>query len=151
MPVCLANAGASFCIASVRSDAAATFRSCAAAQAIMNSRKIKHLRTDNHHLRGLDERRCDVAFFQPHLGDRICGDDAGDHLPGNGEPYLRHETVDFYLEHAANQLVAAADPAEVAPPPGAALDRAPGNKTLELLFCNAMVPAGRPHRAQLAA
>src|SRR5262245_42066093 len=95
--VCFSKAGASFSITPVKLDAAATFSSCDHEMHVKNSEASRNirLRTNNHHLRGLDECRGNVALLQTHLGDGISGDDTGDHLSGDRQPYLGHQAVHF--------------------------------------------------------
>src|SRR5215467_525921 len=163
MPLCFSKAAASLSIAALRSEAAATLISkavfvCAAVEtgcvlalaASNNSEKRILLRADNHHLRRFDKRCSDIALLQAHLGDGVGGDDTGDHLTGNRQPNLRHQSIHLDLEHSAHQLVAAADLAKALPALGTGFDLAAGNKPGQLGFRNAMVAAGRGYCAQLA-
>src|SRR5262249_54264833 len=116
-----------------------------ALNSVIDRQSLLRLRANDHYFSGFNECCCCVAFFEAHLCYRVGGDDAGKNLASNGEPYLRHQAIYFYFQHASHKLVASADTPEIAPPLRTRLDLSLGNEALQFVFRNAMVTAGRGH------
>src|SRR5579884_747324 len=67
----------------------------------------------NHDLRGFDEGDGTVARFSAQLLGGIGGDDGGDVLFADGEGDLGKQPAELYGDDASDELVAAADSAEI--------------------------------------
>src|SRR6267142_6181124 len=70
----------------------------------------------NHHFRGLDQRRRALSGLQPHLLSRIRGDDRGDLLFTNLQSHLREQAAVLHIHNAAKQLIAPAYLSKVTAP-----------------------------------
>ena len=88
-------------------------------------------------------------FFKRGCPNRVRGVDGGNPLSADRERHLRHQAVDLDVRHAAHQLVASADAAEVAAAFGSVSVFAVRDKgTGPLPFRNAMMATRRLHRAE---
>jgi hypothetical protein len=109
------------------------------------------LRPDDHYFCRFDQGCCGFSDFQAHLTYCVGRDNRSDVLAADGESYLGHQSADLYLDHAAHQLIAAADFAEI----GSALAHfTPAcllmEKPIQLFFWNPVMATGGCHRSDLA-
>src|SRR3989442_1346114 len=68
----------------------------------------------NHDFSGFDQRRGQVAGLQAQFPCRVRRDNRSDALLADGELYLGQQSAEFHTHHAADELIPAADSAEVA-------------------------------------
>src|SRR5947209_18562585 len=68
----------------------------------------------NHDFSGFDQRRGQVAGLQAQFPCRVRRDNRSDALLADGELYLGQHSAEFHTHHAADELIPAADSAEVA-------------------------------------
>src|ERR1700730_502914 len=98
----------------------------------------------NHHLGRFHESRCSLPDLQPHLFGRISGDNCSDMLLADRHPNLRQQAAILYSQYASNQLIAAADFAEI---PSACFDASAfeffRDHPVDFALGNTMVPARR--------
>ena len=71
------------------------------------------LNANDHDFCRLDERSCDLTFFQLHLVHCVCGDDGSDVLAGDVERDLGKKPAGLYAYDSSNELIASTDAAEV--------------------------------------
>src|SRR5437667_370229 len=71
----------------------------------------------NHDFSGFDQRGGQVAGLQAQFPCRVRRDNRSDALLADGEFYLGQQSAEFHAHHAADELIPAADSAEVAAAP----------------------------------
>src|ERR1700691_1264039 len=71
------------------------------------------LEPDDHDFGGLYQSGDGLAFFQAEFANRVGGDDGGNALATDGEGDLGDQAINSYIGDAADELVAAADAAEI--------------------------------------
>src|SRR5262249_10136305 len=70
--------------------------------------------TQNHDFGGLDQSGGALAGLEAHFFRGVCSDDRSDVLFANRQSNLREQAAVLDIHHSADQLVAAADFAEIA-------------------------------------
>src|SRR6266404_1972518 len=116
---------------------------------ILWRRRISY--AQNHYFRRLDQRCRALPGFQAHFFGRVRGDNRGDLLFANLQRDLREQAAVFHVEDAAEQLIAAADFAEIAAPRlNVAAVQLCGNQTVNLALVDPVVSAGSLRGFELA-
>ena len=97
----------------------------------------------NHYFRCLDQRGGAFAGFEAHFPSGIGGDERCDVLFADPQSDLSEQTVILDGDDAADELIAAADFAEIATASGeCAAFEFLGDEAIDFAFRDAMVPAG---------
>src|SRR4029077_18721505 len=112
---------------------------------------LSYSNTQNHHFGGFDQRGSPPASLETHLLCSIGGDDGSDVLFADRQSDLSEQAAVLDVHNPADQLVAAADSAEIAAPSRdvAALESL-GYEPVDFTFRNAMMTARRFRGADLA-
>ncbi len=125
---------------------------------VTSHRTLSFLHSQDHYFRGFNQRGGTLPRLQTHLLCGFRGDDRRNVLLSDRQPHLRQKPAKFHFQHAPDELVAAADLAQIAAPrlDAAALEllgKQPvdltlllGKQPVDLTFRHAMMPAGGLHR-----
>src|SRR6267142_2277466 len=106
----------------------------------------------NHHFRGLDQRRRALSGLQPHLLSGIRCDDRGDLLFADLQPHLRKQAAVLHIHNTAKQLIPTTNlPKITAPRLNISAFQLFGKQAVDLALRNPVVSARSLGRLKLPA
>jgi len=105
----------------------------------------------DHYFGGFDERASPFSGLQPHLFGSVGGDECGNLLLADRQPNLGQQTAVLHFQDAPDQLVAAADLAEIhAARFDVAMTQLSWKQAVDFAFGDAVVASRRLHRLDLS-